>query len=375
MWGGNMYEGIISIFREISDPRKGNAIVYDLVEVLVISILAILCGAKYFTEMELFGHEREKWLRTFLKLEHGIPSHDTFCDVYSAIEPETITKSFAKWVETIRQKISGEVVAIDGKTVCASRDVPKNKKAVHIVSAWAATNRLVLGQLACQEKSNEITAIPQLLDLLEIKGCIVTIDAMGTQTKIAEKVIDKGADYILSVKENQPLLHSDIALYFQTERNSLTEIAKTTEKSHGRYETGEMVISKDITWLDKEGKWKNLSGIGMLTSTQQKIGSDEVQTAVHYFIFSIPDATAEQILSAKRSHWGIENALHWTLDVAYNEDNCRARADNAAIVFNLMRHLSLNLLSQEKTSKGGVKSKRLRCALSSDYLEKVLGIS
>jgi len=172
-----MYEGIVSIFREITDPRKGNAIVYDLVEVLIISILAILCGAEYFTEMEMFGREREAWIKTFLKLEHGIPSHDTFCDVYSALEPEAITEAFAHWVETIRNKISGEVVAIDGKTICASRDIPKNKKAIHIVSAWAATNRLVLGQTACEEKSNEITAIPRLLELLEIKGCIVTIDA------------------------------------------------------------------------------------------------------------------------------------------------------------------------------------------------------
>jgi predicted transposase YbfD/YdcC len=369
-----MYEGIVSIFRGIADPRKGNAIIYDLVEVLIISILAILCGAEYFTEMELFGREREAWLRTFLKLEHGIPSHDTFCDVYSALKPETIAKRFAEWVETIRQKISGEVVAIDGKTICASRDVPKNKKAVHIVSAWAATNRLVLGQFACEEKSNEITAIPQLMELLEIKGCIITIDAMGTQTKIAEKIIEKGADYILSVKENQPQLYSDIELYFKAEKSTL-ETAKTTEKSHGRIETREMAISDDISWLDPEKRWKNLAGIGMLTSTQQKVGSDEVQSSVHYFIFSIQGATAAQILSAKRSHWGIENALHWTLDVAYNEDNCRARADNAAVVFNLMRHLSLNLLSQEKTSKGGIKSKRLRCALSSEYLEKVLGIS
>jgi predicted transposase YbfD/YdcC len=248
-----MYEGIVSIFREIPDPRKGNAIVYDLVEVLIISILAILCGAEYFTEMELFGHERERWLRTLLKLEHGIPSHDTFCDVYSALDPETITKSFSRWVETIRQKISGEVIAIDGKTICASRDVPKNKKAVHIVSAWAAANRLVLGQLACAEKSNEITAIPQLLDWLEIKGCIVSIDAMGTQTKIAEKIVEKGADYILSVKENQPRLYSDIALYFETERKNLMETAKTAEKSHGRYETREMAISNDVAWLDPEG--------------------------------------------------------------------------------------------------------------------------
>jgi predicted transposase YbfD/YdcC len=370
-----MYEGMVSIFREIADPRRGNGIRYDLVEVLIISILAILCGAEHFTEMELFGRERETWLRKFLKLEHGIPSHDTFCDVYSAVEPEAITKSFAVWVETIREKISGEVVALDGKTICASRDVPRNKKAVHIVSAWAATNRLVLGQMACEEKSNEITAIPKLLELLELKGCIVTIDAMGTQTKIAETIVDKGADYILTVKENQPQLHSDIVLYFQTERNSLTETARTEEVLHGRYETRELAISRDIAFLDPEGRWKNLSGIGMLTTTQQKVGSDVAQSNTHYIIFSNPKATAEQILSAKRSHWGIENSLHWVLDVAYNEDNCRVRADNAGIVFNLMRHLSLNLLSQEKSSKGGIKSKRLRCALSEAYLEKVLGIS
>ena len=369
-----MYEGIVNIFREIRDPRKGNAIQYDLVEVLIISILAILCGAEYFTEMELFGHEREEWLRTFLELEYGIPSHDTFCDVHSALEPEEVTKSFARWVETIRQKISGEVVAIDGKTLCASRDVPKNKKAVHIVSAWALANRLVLGQVACDEKSNEITAVPKLLELLEIKGCIVTIDAMGTQTKIAERIIEKGGDYILSVKENQPQLYSDIDLYFKSKNDNL-EMAKTTEKSHGRYETREIVISRDIRWLDPEKRWTGLSGIGMLTSTQQKAGIDEVQTSVQYIIFSMKDTSAEQILSAKRSHWGIENALHWTLDVAYNEDNCRARADNAAIVFNIMRHLSLNLLSLEKTSKGGVKAKRLRCALSVDYLNRVLHIS
>lgn len=370
-----MYAGMVSIFREIDDPRRGNAILHDLVEVLIISILAILCGAEHFTEMELFGREREVWLRKFLKLEHGIPSHDTFCDVYSALEPEAITKLFARWVETIRQKISGEVVALDGKTIRASRDVPKNKKAVHIVSAWAATNRLVLGQMACEEKSNEITAIPKLLELLELKGCIVTIDAMGTQTKIAEKIVDKGADYILTVKENQPQLYQDIRLFFQTEGKTISEKARTDEDSHGRIETRELIISRDIAFLDPEDRWKNLSGIGMLTTTQQKVGSEGMQSHTHYIIFSNPNATAQQILSAKRSHWGIENSLHWVLDVAYNEDNCRVRRDNASIIFNLMRHLSLNLLSQERSSKSGVKSKRLRCALSEAYLEKVLGIS
>ena len=272
----------------------------------------------------------------------------------------------------MREKIHREVVGVDGKSICASRDVPKSRKAVHIVSAWAAANRLVLGQIACDEKSNEITAIPKLLEWLEIKGCIVTIDAMGTQTKIAEKIIEKGGDYILTVKENQPQLYSDIELYFQTEHES-DVTASMSEKSHGRYETRKIVISRDIAWLDPEGRWMNLSGIGMIISTQQKIGSDEVQSAVQYIIFSMENMSAEQILSAKRSHWAIENALHWRLDVAYNEDNCRARADNAAIVFNIMRHLSLNLLSQETSSKGGIKTKRLRCALSVAYLEKVLG--
>jgi predicted transposase YbfD/YdcC len=370
-----MYEGIVSIFKEIPDPRRGNAIVYDLVEVLVIAILAILCGAEHFTQMEIFGLERERWLKTFLKLQHGIPSHDTFCDVFTALEPEAVTKAFARWVETIRAKISGEVVAIDGKTIRASADARKNKKAAHIVSAWAATNRLVLGQIACGEKSNEITAIPKLLELLELRGCIVTIDAMGTQKKIAERIIEEGADYILPVKENQPQLHGDIKLLFETENLEGFETAETIEKSHGRYETRKLFITRDIDWLDPEGNWKGLSGIGMLISTQQEIGKEVVQRSVEYLIFSMTDATAEQILSAKRSHWSIENALHWTLDVSYNEDQSRARAKNAAIIFNVMRHLSLNLLNQEKSSKGGVKAKRFRCALSPDYLQTVLGIS
>ncbi len=180
---------------------------------------------------------------------------------------------------------------------------------------------------------------------------------------------------MLTVKENQPQLYNDIKLYFETEREHLTDTAKTVGKSHGRQEVREMVISKDIGWLDPEGRWKNISGIGMLTSSQQRTGSDEIQEAVHYVIFSGKDMTASQVLDAKRKHWDIENGLHWRLDVAYNEDNCRARADNAAIVFNIMRHLSLNLLTQENSSKGGVKTKRLRCALSLDYLKKVLGIS
>ena len=300
-----MYQGIVNIFREINDPRRGNAIIYDLAETLVIAVLAILCGMESFVEMEMFGNERESWLRKFLKLERGIPSHDTFGDIFAALDPEAFGLAFTKWVETLRKKVCGEVVALDGKTIRASMDTARKKKAVHIVSAWAVSNRLVLGQVATEEKSNEITAIPQLLEMLEIKGCIVTIDAIGTQRKIAEKIIDKGADYILPVKKNQETLYNDVELFFQTFAKQLPETAETIEKSHGRLEKRTCVICKDIDWLDPEENWKALAGIGMITSTRQKIGTDVLETDTQYVIFSNLDFTAEQVLSAKREHWGI----------------------------------------------------------------------
>ena len=369
-----MYEGIVSLFRKIPDPRKGNGIQHDLTEVLIIAILAIICGAEWFTQMELFGREKWDWLKTFLRLDHGIPSHDTFGDVFAALDADVIAQVFAKWVETIRAKISGEVIAIDGKTVCASKDIPKKRKAIHVVSAWATQNRLVLGQLATEEKSNEITAIPALLNLFEIKGCIVTIDAIGTQTKIAETIIEKGADYILPVKENQPQLHADIRDYFQSGNLDNCERASTEEKSHGRFERRELTICRDISWVDPEGKWKNLAGIGVLNTSTVNLSTGTSESATQYLIFSLSVASAEQILAAKRAHWGIENSLHWSLDVAFNEDSCRARIDNAAIVFNVCRHAALNLINQERSSKGGIKSKLFRCAISSDYLQKVIGI-
>jgi predicted transposase YbfD/YdcC len=243
------------------------------------------------------------------------------------------------------------------------------------VSAWAASNRLILGQIATEEKSNEITAIPQLLEMLELKGCIVTIDAMGTQTKIAEKIIDKDADYILPVKKNQETLYNDISLFFQTSSNELPDIFTTVEKSHGRLEERICVICKDINWLDPENKWKNLAGIGMITSTRQKIGSETLETDTQFVIFSNPDFTAEQVLAAKRSHWGIENSLHWLLDVVYREDQCRVRLGNAAKVFNILRHVTMNLLKLESSTSNGIAVKRRHCAISTQYLELVLGIS
>jgi predicted transposase YbfD/YdcC len=374
-----MNEGIVNIFRRIEDPRKGNAICHDLVETLIIAILAIICGAKTFTEMEMFGKEKKEWLKTVLRLENGIPSHDTFGDIFSALDPRTITEAFVEWVETIRKKITGEVVAIDGKTIRASKDIPKNKKAVHVVSAWATQNKLVLGQLATEEKSNEITAIPKLLELLEIKDCIVTIDAMGTQTDIAEKIIEKEADYILTVKGNQEKLHENIKNVFETsvaeETMKTTNSAETTEKAHGRIEIRKVQINKEVENIDPDGKWNGLSGAAMYSTLREDLATGKIETATQYIIFSNPNTTAEQILKSKREHWGVENNLHWQLDVTYNEDKSRVRIGNAAQVLNIFRHLSLNLLSQEKTSKNGIGVKQFRCAISTDYLLTVVGIS
>jgi len=365
--------GLVNILRGIPDPRIGNGIRHKLFEVLTIAILAILCDCKQFTEMELFGIEREGWLRTFLDLENGIPSHDTFGDVFAALSPKVIQEAFMSWVETIRNKVSGELVAVDGKTIRRSKDLPKNKRAVHVVSAWSSTNGIVLGEIATEEKSNEITAIPELLRMLELKGCIVTIDAMGTQTGIAKTIVDAKADYVLSVKENQPALFEDIALFFSTEQKSCG-YAKTSEKSHGRYEKRECWASADIGWLTKDSKWAGLSGICCIRSERQQVGSDAVETATRYYIYSKKDMTAMDLLAAVRGHWGIENSLHWVLDMDFREDESRMRLGNCAENMNVFRHMALNLLKTETSTKSSINLKRKRCMLSQAYLLKVLGI-
>lgn len=369
-----MNRGIIEIFKDIPDPRVGNAKKYKLEEILTIGVLAVLCDCSQFTEMELFGQEKEDWLKEFLELENGIPSHDTFGDVFAAIDPEAFREGFMEWVETIRIKVSNEVVAIDGKTICASKSIASNKKPVHIVSAWAAENGLVLGEIAVKEKSNEIIAIPKLLKMLELTGCIVTIDAIGTQKEIAKAIKDAKADYVLSVKQNQPRLYEDISLYFSTEV-SACDYAKTVEKSHGRMETRECYSSTDIQWLEQKKEWCGISGIGMIVSNVQIVGQEKCEKTVHYVIYSKSDMTAAQLLNAKRRHWAVENSLHWVLDVDFGEDNMRMRAGFAAENMNILRHLSLNLLKSEKSYKGSINLKRKKCLLSNDYLLKVFAIS
>jgi predicted transposase YbfD/YdcC len=367
-----MGSALIEIFRDIPDPRRGNAIRHRLDEILIIAILAVLCDCVKFTEMELFGQEREEWLRTFLELENGIPSHDTFGDVFAALSPEAIQSRFISWVETIRQKISGDIIPIDGKTIRRSKDLANNRKAIHIVSAWSAANGIVLGEIATDEKSNEITAIPELLKMLELKGCIVTLDAMGAQTEIAKTIIARGAGYVLAVKENQALLYEDIELYFSTE-SATCDYFKTTEKSHGRYETRECWASMDIGWLYNKDNWSGISGIGMIRSKRQLVGSDAVESSVRYCIFS-EQMSAKELLHANRAHWGIENSLHWVLDMDFREDESRMRLGNCATNMNVLRHLALNLIKTESTVKASVNMKRKRCMLSHDYLLKVIGV-
>lgn len=369
-----MNRGIVEILKEIPDPRVGNAKKYLLEEILTIAILAVICDCSQFTEMELFGKEQEKWLREFLTLEHGIPSHDTFGDVFAAIDPEAFRKGFMEWVETIRTKISDEIIAVDGKTICGSKSTVNNKKPIHIVSAWAAENGLVLGETAIDEKSNEITAIPKLLKMLELTGCIVTIDAMGTQKEIAKAIKSAKADYVLPVKENQPKLCEDIKLYFSTEKEHC-DYAKTVEKSHGRIEVRECYATTDIDWLPQKSEWCGIAGIGMIISNIQVIGEEQNERAVHYVIYSKSDMTVSQLLKAKRRHWSVENSLHWVLDVDFGEDNMRMRTGFAAENMNTLRHLALNLLKSEKTYNGSINLKRKKCILSHEYLLMVFAFS
>ena len=364
-----MSKSLIEIFEELPDPRSGNAIRHKLIDVITIGIMSILSGHDEYTEMELFAQMKESWLRGFLELPGGIPSHDTFGDIFSAINPMAFRKCFMQWVQAVRENISGEIISIDGKNIRGSRDNANGKRATHIVSAWAQNNQIVLGQLATEEKSNETTAIPELLKLLEIKGCIVTIDAAGCQKKIAKQIVYAGADYVLALKGNQENLHEDVKLYFENE--DIAHKTTTHDKGHGRVETREYRLETGIDWLPQKSDWMSLNAIGMVKS--RVLERDVVREETRYFITSLTDV--KSFAKAVRAHWGIENSLHWSLDVTFGEDSCRARAGAAAENLNILRHLAIGLLKNETSINASLNLKRKRCALSNDYLLKVLDFS
>lgn len=360
----------LKYFAELTDPRVERNREHLLEEILLIAIAAVLSGAESWNDIALYGEDKREWLETFLTLPGGIPSHDTFNRVFAALDPEEMERGFMAWVSSISKLTAGEVVAIDGKTLRGTCEVGK-KKLVHMVSAWAEGNGLVLGQRKVDEKSNEITAIPKLLAALELAGAVVTIDAMGCQRAIAETIIDKKADYILAVKENQQLLLADIKDSFRM--LAAEAVDEQIDCGHGRVETRKCSVLADLSLLEKPSEWAALKGLVRIKAERYHKASGKTETEIRYYITSLaPDAA--RLNRCIRQHWGIENKLHWVLDVGFGEDLDRKRAGYAAQNFSLLNRIALNLLKQEQSLKRGVKGKRLKAAWNHAYLLKLLGI-
>jgi predicted transposase YbfD/YdcC len=378
--GGNMdYPPAASItehFSNLNDPRQSNKR-HLLFDIVVIAICAAICGADSWVDVELFGKSKYQWLKQFLKLPHDIPSHDTFGRVFALLDAEQFQACFVEWVSAISDVFQGQVVAVDGKTLRRSHDKAIGKQAIQMVSAWAVENRLVLGQVKVDDHSNEITAIPDLLALLDVSGCIVTIDAIGCQKKIARIIVNQEADYVLALKENQGYLHETFQDLFQYP-DEMAAIAcdhhKTIDKGHGRIEVRECWATSDPDYLryinEQLAEWPGLNSLAMVKSERTVIGG-ETTIKCRYFISSL-HSDAKLILHAVRTHWGIENKVHWVLDIAFREDDCRVRKGNGAQNFAVLRRLALNLLKREESLTCGLKAKRKRAGWDHHYLLKVL---
>jgi len=361
---------VIDYFSNIQDPRIERKKEHSLDSILFITISAVICGAESWNDIERYGNSKIDFLKKNIDLPNGVPSHDTFNRVFSLLDPKHLEKCFIEWVNSIAKITDGEVISIDGKTICGSRDKNTNPF-VHMVSAWANTNNLVLGQVKVSEKSNEITAIPKLIDVLDIKGSLVTIDAMGCQTEIAEKIIKNQADYILAVKGNQGSL---LEAVIDTDRFAKAhDVYIDDDFAHGRIETRKCVLYKDLSHIENINKWSNLKYIVKIESSRIIKSTNKKETENRYYITS-SDKNAKQLCNAIRSHWGVENSLHWILDVAFNEDNSQKRDINAVENFSVINRIALNLLKNEKSLKRSMKGKRLDAGWNDNYLIKVLKI-
>ncbi len=359
---------LVDYFADLPDPRFDRRKRHCLTDILCITICAVICGAQHWTQVEQFGSAKEAWFRTFLTLENGIPSHDTFGTVFAVLNPVEFEKRFILWVEALAQHSVGDIISVDGKALRHSFDRASSKAAIHMVSAFSDANEMVLGQLKVDDKSNEITAVPELLKLLVLEGAIVTTDALNCQKNIAKTIIERGADYVLALKENHPNLYADVELYFKTPKAECQSTDLEVEKDHGRLETRRYWMSNQIEWLESKSEWENLHAIGMVESTRELNGEKSLER--RYYLTSVTHI--KDFARAVRRHWSVENKLHWILDVAFKEDLSRIRVHNAAENFSILRRIALNLLKQEKTLKIGIESKRLRAGWDHDYLLKIL---
>jgi predicted transposase YbfD/YdcC len=374
---------LIEHFKDLPDPRVKGRTDHDLMDVLIIAVCTLLCGGTGFDDMADFGRAKEAWFRTFLTLRHGIPSHDTFNRVFAALKPEAFLDCFLRWTQSLRQAVAHEIVALDGKAL--RRSLRHGQSARYIVSAWAQSNGLVLGQLKVADKSNEITALPQLLRVLELAGCIVTVDAMGCQKTIAREIIEADADYVLALKGNQETVHEEVKSYLddaivqqapapasKAQVTPIPELAytQTVEKDHGRLEIRRHWQSGRLDWFADRAKWEGLRSVGVVESVRQ-VGSEPPTVERRYYLSSLA-VDVERFARAVRGHWSVENSLHWCLDVQLGEDQSRVRTGHAAENLATLRRLALNLLKRDKTKKRGLKGKQLNAGWDHDYLLRLL---
>jgi predicted transposase YbfD/YdcC len=359
----------------VTDPRRQHQKFHSLIDILVISVCATICGAEHWTEIEEFGKAKQEWFAQFLQLENGVPSHDTIGRVFSLLDSDQLKMSFLDWIQSAVNLSDGSLVNIDGKNLRGSKSLRSGKRALNVVSAWAAEQSVVLGQVKCEDKSNEITALPELLKVLELKGCIVTIDAMGCQREIVKQIVEKEAEYVISLKGNQGMLHREVKEFMDwAERVKFKGIGfdyfESLEKGHGRIEKRRCWVTEEIDWLEQFAEWANLKSIIMVEAEREVIGGQKTIER-RYFLSSL-EANAKKALQSARGHWAIENQLHWCLDISFREDDCRTREGNAPENLAIIRHIGINLLKQENSCKLGIKSKRLKAGWDEGYLLKVL---
>jgi predicted transposase YbfD/YdcC len=357
----------------IKDPRIERSRKHPLETILVLSLLAVISGADDFVAIERYGTAKQTWLSTFLDLSGGVPSHDTLGRVFALLDTKELAEAFRRWTLAMATNSREKLIAIDGKALRRSFKHAGDHAFVHMVSAWSASNGVVLGQVKTDDRSNEIDAIPRLLDLIDVKGTLVSIDAAGTQTDIADKIVSKGGDYLLAVKGNQPTLHRSIIEHFAG-RDATLDYVQTVDDAHGRHEVRRTWVSHAIDDIDTAERWPKLATLVRVESTRT-VGTVEHAAENRYYISSRRKLSAKQALDAVRSHWGIENSLHWVLDVAFREDDCRVRAGNAAANFSAVRQLALGLLKQRTETKVGIKNRRNLAGWDHDFLLRVLGLN